>query len=408
LRFGAAVVPDASVSTHALPQQVSATPLQTAPAVPVGKPQRPVAPQLSSLVAGFSQPFVMPHQSSPPGQAQNPPEQPTGEQSKPPEHMSVSEPVEPQFVALVSGSTQPPPAAHSPSGHWQTPPAPQMKSGFIEPQLSPLSEHMPVTAPVAPQWVMSVRPFTQPTPEMKHWPDGHWQSPPAQMRPPVQVSPPAPAHPPQWVVLVSGSTHMPAQVSVALTGQSQSPATPPPPQDSPPATLHVSPPEHELGAPVAPHCVGLVNGFWQTVPSWHWPSGHRQVPEMQLRPRLQAIPPEHIPDDDAPHCVGLFSGLWQLVPSKHCPLGQLHTPPVQTRPPVQTLLLQLPAAPQWSASVRGSMHSPMHSVGVADGHTQVPELQVWSDRHPDAGQEPTAEQKFRSVRVERQAPEHDV
>lgn len=82
-----------------------------------------------------------------------------------------------------------------------------------------------------------------------------------------QLTPVPGVHPPQWVVLVAGSTHIPLQISVALTGQSQSPTTPPPPQDSPAATSQTSPPEQLLGAPVAPHCVGLVSGFWQVVPS---------------------------------------------------------------------------------------------------------------------------------------------
>ena len=96
---------------------------------------------------------------------------------------------------------------------------------------------------------------------------------------------------------------------------------------------------------------------------------------MQLRPSVHVVPPLHGPSPAvvAPHWVGLVDGLWQEEPSKHWPVGHWHMPPLQTRPPVHAVPGQ---PPQNRASVIVLMHSPMHSSGVADGHTQAPPVHV--------------------------------
>ena len=123
-------------------------------------------------------------------------------------------PLAPQWVSLVRGSTQLP--SHFTWVAAQTTVQAPPEQTWPEVQAAPAAA--PLQSPEAPQWARLVCGSTQ-APSHFTWlaAQAMPQTPPAQTRPPPQVTPASPAAQvpvaPQWVMLVSGSTQSPPQVS---------------------------------------------------------------------------------------------------------------------------------------------------------------------------------------------------
>jgi hypothetical protein len=95
----------------------------------------------------------------------------------------------------------------------------------------------------------------------------------------------------------------------------------------------------------------------------------------QSMPSVPALPAPGVQTPLAPQKLRLLVGSMQAAPQSTCPDGQAHVDPAHTAP-VPTVELQMvpelpvpptpqPAvAPQWEASVDGSMQTPPHSICV--------------------------------------------